>query len=220
MRILHLNDYALPLGGAETYLAALICAQRQVGHEVGLMASDSRGGGTLASFPKESRPYEIPAYSAFGTTSSWQALRATRQMYNASALKCARTAAHGFAPDLVHTHMYLGQLSPAALEPFLTAGIPIIHTSHTYKVACPIGTRMLPDGRYCTFHVGVACIKNCSLVSLVHMKMREICYTAPQKAFKLVIAPGSTMAEVLRLEIRADRSGTKPRSRTTSHLIR
>ena len=157
MRILHLNDYALPMGGPETYLAALIDAQKAVGHEVALLATDSRGGGTLATFPSDAEPFVQPYGLAKGTTSSSKFLRALRQLYSPSARLTAAAVLRGFRPELVHVHMYLGQLSTAVMAPFRKARIPLVHTSHTYKIACPESTRMLPDGRYCRYPVGRAC---------------------------------------------------------------
>lgn len=200
MRILHLNDYALPIGGAETYLAALIASQQKHGLDAALLATDSRGGGTLAVAPLDMEPFAWPLHWVRGTSSSTKLFRAARQLHNGNAAYCAEESLREFKPDIVHAHMYLGQLSPAVLEPFIKAQVPLIHTSHTYRIACPKGDRLLPSGENCRFRVGWVCAKHCSLAALAHMKLRESLHRAPQDVFKIVLAPGSAMAEVLKLE--------------------
>lgn len=200
MRILHINDYAYPIGGAETYLGTLINAQIELGNRVSLLSSDSLGGGTLSRFPDpENTLVQTPIFTQ-GTSSSFRPLRALFQLYNTSALRAAKQVVDNFRPDIVHVHMYLGQLSPSVLNPFLNAGIPIIHTSHTYRSVCPKGDRMLIDHGFCRLPVGRACIRNCSKASYLHMQLRERLHPRPQTVFAKVIAPGATMAETLERE--------------------
>jgi len=200
MRILHINDYALPLGGAETYLSALIRTQTNNGDEIRLLASDSRGGGTLEIYKQESDYIVDEPILAKGTSTSSQAMRAGKQFLNRSALQAAKKALNEFRPDLVHVHLYLGQLSPIVLRPFIGAGLPLVHTSHNYRVACPKGDRLLPGNHFCEQLTGITCIKNCSGFSYSHMRARDVVYGKPQSAFSTVIAPGSAMKRILELE--------------------
>jgi len=200
VNILHINDYAYLIGGAETYLAALINSQREGGNHVALLASDSRGGGTFELFPEERGFFESNLFIAQGTSSSSQAIRAGLQLINISAYKAARKVIREFHPDVVHVHMYLGQLSPAVLRPFIESGIPLIHTSHAYRIACPKGDRLLPGNIFCEKHVGIACIKNCSTISYAHMRIREMVHQKPQNVFSQVISPGMAMKRILEME--------------------
>lgn len=200
MNILHINDYVYPIGGAETYLRALIEAQQKRGHKVSLLTSNSLGGGTLSKYPDPTNKLVSSPVVARGTTSSSRPLRALLQIYNRNAFNVATQAVDHFKPDIVHVHMYLGQLSPAVLTPFIKEKIPVVHTSHTYRSVCPKGDRMLTDNSFCRYPVGRACIRNCSAISLAHMKFREWLNPLPQNVFAKVIAPGSTMAEILKQE--------------------
>jgi glycosyltransferase involved in cell wall biosynthesis len=200
MRILHVNDYAYALGGAESYLGALVRAQRDSGHEAELLASDSRGGGTLALADASARFMGRPRFEARGISLSSRLWRAAVQMWNPSAGRAAARALREYRPDLVHVHTYLSQLSPAVLRPFFDAGVPLLHTSHTYRIACPKGDRMLRSGVPCTHRVGLICASECSAASLLHMRVRHALYHRPQAVFADVIAPSSAMAEILRLE--------------------
>lgn len=200
MKILHINDYARLIGGAETYLAALISAQRENGDHVALLASDSRGGGTFDLFPEERGFFENTPFLARGTSLSTQAIRAGLQLFNISAYKAAQRAIREFHPEVVHVHMYLGQLSPMVLRPFIEKGIPLVHTSHAYRIACPKGDRLLPGNIFCEKHVGIACIKNCSTISFAHMQIRELVHQKPQDVFRKVISPGTAMKRILEME--------------------
>lgn len=200
MRILHVHDYAYAIGGAESYLRALVRAQRDSGHDVELLSSDSRGGGTLALADESARILERPRFEAAGISLSSPVCRAAVQLWNPSAGRAAARALSEYRPDLVHVHMYLSQLSPAVLRPFFGAGVPLLHTSHTYRIACPKGDRMLRGGVPCSHKVGWICARECSAPSLLHMQVRHRLYHRPEKVFAEVLAPGSVMAEVLRRE--------------------
>jgi glycosyltransferase involved in cell wall biosynthesis len=200
VRILHINDYAYPIGGAESYLRELIKAQQKRGHKVSLLTSNSLGGGTLTKYPDPTNKLVSSPVVARGTTSSSRPLRALLQIYNRNAFNVATQAVDHFKPDIVHVHMYLGQLSPAVLTPFIKEKIPVVHTSHTYRSVCPKGDRMITEGSFCRYPVGLACIRNCSAISFIHMRLRERLNPLPQNVFSKVIAPGSTMAEILKQE--------------------
>ena len=198
MRILHVNDYAYPMGGAETYIQALMAAQAEAGHEVALMATDSRGGGTLESLAENLKPMPHLRWHARGSSSNSRAIRAAVQVYNSSAKALARVADAEFAPDAVHVHMFLGQLSPAVLSPFIRSGRRLIHTAHTYKIACPKGTRQLPDGSLCQLPSGVACARHCSPAYFVQLGLWRLLHPSLKTCFDSVIAPSAAMAAALR----------------------
>jgi glycosyltransferase involved in cell wall biosynthesis len=62
-----------------------------------------------------------------------------------------------FAPDVVHVNLYLTQLSPLIL---LTLGnVPAIYYAMWNRAICPVGSRLLPDGRLCPFRPGIACLR-------------------------------------------------------------
>jgi glycosyltransferase involved in cell wall biosynthesis len=200
VRILHINDYACLIGGAETYLAALMSAQRENGDIVALLASDSRGGGTFEIYPEERGYFDSQLFLAHGTSSSNQAVRAGLQLINISAYRAAQKAIKEFRPEIVHVHMYLGQLSPMVLRPFIDLAIPLVHTSHAYRIVCPKGDRLLPGNVFCEKPVSLGCIRTCYPVSYVHMKSRELLHQKPQEVFQLVISPGSIMKRILEME--------------------
>jgi glycosyltransferase involved in cell wall biosynthesis len=143
MRILLVNDYATESGGAELQMHVLRSALRARDHDVRLFAS-------TAGNPQPAAADEF----CFGTTS---ALGTPLQSANPFAKARLRHVMREFKPDVVHVRLFLTQLSPLIL-PLLHDVPSILHVSW-YRVICPRGTKLLPDGRDCEHRVGLACLR-------------------------------------------------------------
>lgn len=141
MRILLVNDYAGPLGGAEIQTLALREELRGRGHDVRLFASTAGGG--------------EPDYACRGTLSRW---RTSLQCANPWARRALRRALAEFRPDVVHVRLYLTQLSPLILPELRR--VPSLYHAVWYRAVCPLGTKLLPDGRTCREPAGLACRRN------------------------------------------------------------
>ncbi len=146
-------------------------------------------------------PVTPSVHRARGTSSDSAVRRATLQLYNRSAREAARRVLREFRPEVVHVHLYHGQLSPAVLTPFEDAGVARVVTAHNYRMVCPTGSRMLPDGGFCRYRVGWSCARHCSPLSLIHHGLREVWYGTSRSKFHVVIAPGSAMRESLEREV-------------------
>ncbi len=142
MKILLVNDYAMPAGGVEIQMRMLRDGLRRRGHDARFFAS-SAGPGAGAGAD----------YSGFGTTSPFRTLLQTANPWAARQL--GRVLAD-FRPDVVHVAMFLTQLSPMILP--LLAQVPSLYHVHWYRPICPRGTRMLPDGAACRTSPGAACL--------------------------------------------------------------
>lgn len=145
MKILLINDYATPTGGAELGLINLRDALRERGHTVRF----------FASWAGTEHAASMADYECFGTTSRWRTLLQTANPWARSAL---RRALADFRPDVVHVRMFLTQLSPAILS--LLRDVPAILDVVWYRPVCPLGTKWLPDGTPCRVQSGVACYRN------------------------------------------------------------
>lgn len=145
MRILLVNDYGCPAGGAEAIVSGLRDELRNRGHEVGLLTSDAGYRGA---------PLQVD-YLCRGTTSSFRTLL---QCANPFARRMMASALSEFRPDVVHVNLYLTQLSPSILP--LLADIPTVYYAMWYRAVCPLGTKLLPDGKHCAEQDGVACFRN------------------------------------------------------------
>ena len=145
MKILLVNDYATPTGGAELMMLSLREGLRQRGYDARLFASCAKGGATES----------LADYECFGTTSSFRTLLQTANLW--AAVKLGRVLAE-FQPDIVHVRIFLTQLSPLILP--LLKDRPSLYHVAWYRPICPLGTKMLPDGTSCFEPVGGACYRN------------------------------------------------------------
>lgn len=145
MKILLVNDYARPTGGAELSTLGLREGLRREGHDARIFSSSARSS-TEDSFAD---------YECVGTTSRWRTLL---QVANPWAFTTLRRVLAEFKPDVVHVRMFLTQLSPLIL-PLLT-DVPSLYHVVWYRPICPIGTKTLPDGRACGTPAGVVCYRN------------------------------------------------------------
>lgn len=142
MKVLLVNDYATPTGGAELLTLALRDGLRQQGHDVRLFASRARPGTSFG----------LADYECFGTTSRFRTLLQTA---NPSAFHKFRRVLAEFRPDVIHVTMFLTQLSPLILP--LLKDVPSLYSVVWYRPICPVGTKMLPNGATCQKPAGVVC---------------------------------------------------------------
>jgi len=57
-------------------------------------------------------------------------------LFSPEARRSLCEALEKFKPDLVHLHIYYGQLTASILQPLREAGYPVIQTLHEYKLVC------------------------------------------------------------------------------------
>ncbi|MEO0985602.1 MAG: glycosyltransferase family 4 protein [Cyanobacteria bacterium J06639_14] len=175
MKVLLVNDYATPTGGAELIMLALRQQLRVLGHDVRLFASSAR------PLHKKSEA----DYECLGTTSRFRTLLQSNNPW--ASQKLAEVLAD-FKPDIVHVRIFLTQLSPSILP--LLVNIPTIYHVAWYRPICPLGTKRLPTGESCHYSVGAECYKKGCLP--IHdwlplmFQMRR--WDAWKHAFNLVVA--------------------------------
>ncbi|MEM6598364.1 MAG: glycosyltransferase family 4 protein [Cyanobacteria bacterium P01_D01_bin.36] len=148
MKILLLNDYATPTGGAELLMFALRDGLRQLGHDARLFASSAQAG----------EGDRTADYECLGTTSSFRTLL---QSWNPWAANRLRQVIREFQPDIVHVKIFLTQLSPSILS--VLKDIPSLYYVAWYRPICPLGSKTLPDGSPCGDRYGKACYRNSCL---------------------------------------------------------
>ena len=144
MRILLINDYGTLAGGAEVIVFSLRDALRARGHEVRVFASTAQAGSET----------NLADDLGYGTTGRW---RTVVQSANLAAAWSLRRVLAGFAPEVVHVNLYLTQLSPLIL--MALGDVPVVYFAMWNRAICPLGSRLLPDGRICPFRPGVACLR-------------------------------------------------------------
>ncbi|MEQ9618554.1 MAG: glycosyltransferase family 4 protein [Deltaproteobacteria bacterium] len=150
MKILLVNDYGVPLGGAEVYILRLRKLLRDKGHDARLFTSNVAADGQVNEAD----------YTCVGTTSPF---RAALQTMNPWAYLKLGKVIKEFKPDVVHVKIFLTQLSPLILP--LLRDIPSIYHVAWYRPICPTGTKLLPDGNLCNVKPGITCRQNKCLPS-------------------------------------------------------
>lgn len=152
MRVLLITDWMAGSGGAESYITWVRDGLRAAGDDVRLLTSTA---GTAADGAAE--------YQAYGT--DVLAAQAFLQCVNPFAVAEVRRALREFRPDVALVNMFEHHLSPAIFGPL--QGVPTVLTLTDYKSICPVGTKLLPDGRICSDKAGAVCRRR-SCVSLPH----------------------------------------------------
>ncbi|MBV7338702.1 glycosyltransferase family 4 protein [Chloroflexi bacterium TSY] len=184
MKILLVNDYATPTGGAELIMLSLRDGLRKRGHDARLFASSAQrqGGDTLAD------------YECFGTTSSFRTLLQTANPW--AMRRLARVLAE-FQPDVVHIKIFLTQLSPLILR--LLQNIPSLYHAAWYRPICPLGHKTLPDGNPCHNSTGVACYRNHCLPARdwLPLMLQMHLWQRWRSAFNLVVANSAAVKDRL-----------------------
>lgn len=131
MRILMVNKYLYPKGGAETYLIKLGRYLESAGHEVQYFGmADERNivgnrCGVYADnidFHKASAEYLTYPF---------------RIIYSCSAAKKIRAVIEDFRPDAVHLNNFNYQLTPSIIYEIKKHNIPVVYTAHDVQLVCP-----------------------------------------------------------------------------------
>jgi glycosyltransferase involved in cell wall biosynthesis len=139
LRILLINDFGAPNGGAELQMLALRKGLRERGHAVRLLSSDAR--------PVAGLRIEADRMC--------RGARAATQFANPWAWAAVRDELVRHPTDIVHIRMFLWQLSPLILPAL--ASVPTLFQAATYKAICPTGLKLLPGGMPCNVSPGRVC---------------------------------------------------------------
>ncbi len=149
MKILLVNKFLYPKGGAEIVCLGLAEGLAGRGHDVSLFGMSDK------------RNPELPDADCFPSEVDYHAERSFSQKFG-EALRTiySREARQGFArildrrrPDLIHMHNIYHQLTPAIFAPARERGIPVVLTLHDYKLICPVYT-CLRDSKPCEACLG------------------------------------------------------------------
>lgn len=78
-----------------------------------------------------------------------------RDLWNPAAARCLAKMIQHVQPDVIHTHNIDG-FSPLVWRVAKRAGVPLVHTAHDYRLACPRTNLLTRKGTVCT-DPGVLC---------------------------------------------------------------
>lgn len=142
MKVLLVNDYGTPTGGAELQSLRFRDLLRERAHEALLFTSNARRNGIAIDSD----------VTCFGTQGPGRRVLQAANPWAAAAL---HRLIKVFQPDVVHLRMFLSQLSPLILRE-LRDTPTLLHVVN-YQLICPLNTKLLPDGNSCTYRAGAVC---------------------------------------------------------------
>jgi glycosyltransferase involved in cell wall biosynthesis len=149
-RVLMVNKFHYPRGGAEHYMFRLAGLLEQRGTEVDYFAMrDARNlpCPTDRYFVSEVS-FEQPPQGLSGRIGM-----AGRMVYSREARSKMGRLLADRTPDLAHVHNIYHQLSPSLLAPLRRRGVPVVMTVHDFKLVCPVYS-LLSHGEICERCVG------------------------------------------------------------------
>ncbi len=133
MRILEINKFNFPKGGADKHFLDVVALLESAGHKTAVFSMKHS-----KNLPSRWEKYFVSTVGYTGEYSFWQKLKgALRMFYSLEANKKINKLLDDFAPDLVHIHNIYHQLSPMILFEIKKRGIPIVMTVHDYKLVSP-----------------------------------------------------------------------------------
>ncbi len=144
MRILFVNKFLYPRGGAEAYCLDLSRELTARGHEVqffGMQDEKNVVGNTAGLYAKP---------TDFHAAGAQKLLYPLRILYSADAKKKVLQLIDRFRPDVAHVNNFHFHLTPSILEAFRERDVPVVMTAHDYQLVCPNHLLYIPSsGRLC-----------------------------------------------------------------------
>lgn len=133
MRILQINKFHFPKGGADKHFLDLVKLLESKGHKVAEFCM-LHSQNTKSEWSK----YFVSTAGYTDEYNPWQKIKGVfRMFYSFEARKKINWILDDFQPDIVHIHNIYHQLSPVILFEIKKRKIPIVMTVHDYKLINP-----------------------------------------------------------------------------------
>lgn len=143
MKVLQINKFFYPHGGAERHFFDVMNLLEEKGHEViPFSMHDDR------NVPSPYSKYFVSNVS-FGKISPRTLIGAGRVLYSFEARKKLTQLIRDTKPDVAHVHLMYHHLSPSVLLALRDANIPVVMTIHDWQALCP-NYSLYANGKVCT----------------------------------------------------------------------
>jgi len=202
MKILLVNKYHYPRGGADKYYLEIGQALIKQGHKVAYFSM--KHPLNLAS---EWSKYFVSRVSYNESVWKYAHKIPLRAVYSLEAKIKFKKLIKDFRPDIIHLHNIYYQISPSILDAAFKAKIPVIMHVHDYNLICP-NHSLFVRGKICQkclkgnyYHcISKRCVKNSfsasllgSLTLFVHNRILNIYQTR----VNLLITPSTFIKSIL-----------------------
>lgn len=198
MKILQVNKFLYPKGGADKYCLMLI-NELSKRHEVFAFGMSDEKNVILINQEYFSQKLD---YHQNGDSLK----KAMRLIWNREAAQKFAKLLDKIKPDIIHAHNIYHQLSPSILKEARKRNIPVVMTLHDYKLICP-NYLLFCKGKHCQkclkgnyFH---CLLNNCyesffksalaTTESIIHNKILK----SYQKGVKLFVAPSQYLKNLM-----------------------
>lgn len=157
MRILFINKFLYPRGGAETYMLDLARELTARGHEVqffGMYDEKNTVGNQAGAYAKA---------VDFHTSGPEKLLYPFSILYSRDAKAKVLRVIDDFKPEIAHLHNINFQLTPSIIDTLHERRIPMVMTAHDFQLVCPNHMLYVPgSGELCSAcveHLSTKCIR-------------------------------------------------------------
>jgi len=202
MKILQVNKYHYPRGGADKYFLDLTDNLRQAEHKVAVFAMTHP-----KNLPSPWSAYFVSNISFNQSTFSDKLKTVGRVLYSLEAKRKFKRLLNDFQPEVIHLHNIYHQLSPSILDVVRSKNIPVVMHLHDYKLVCPNHALFIKNN-YCDkcrpnkyYHcLSGRCVKNSlagSLLAATEMYLHHSLLKIYKKNIKLFIAPSQFMKKTI-----------------------
>ncbi len=198
MRILQVNKFHYPRGGADKYYLDLGASLEKAGHEVAYF-SMQHPKNVSSTYEK----YFVSRISFNEGSLRDKLLTPGRMIYSLEAKRKFKKIIADFQPDIIHIHNIYHQLSPSILDVARREKIPVVMHLHDYKLICP-NYQLFANGKICEACkpnrylacVKKRCFKNSffkSLLAAIEMTIHHRWLKIYYRSISVFIAPSAFM---------------------------
>ncbi len=203
MKILQVNKFHYPRGGADQYFLDLARRQAEAGHEVAVFSMDHP-----KNLPTPWARYFVSRLS-FNDGRLLSKLRAPgRMLYSFEAKRKFRILIDDFQPDIIHCHNIYHQLSPSILDVARVRKIPVVMHLHDYKLISANHAMYAPGpggGHHCRPGHYAACLRRrcvkdslaATLLAILEMWLHHSVLKIYERCVTVFIAPSRFMKETV-----------------------
>ncbi len=182
MKILFVNDYSFPRGGAEVLVANERAELEARGHGTELLSLDSALlHGAADAWPQ---PFADPASRSRSLA---------HQLWHPRADRATRATVRSLQPDLIHFHT-LTRLGPGVMD--VADRVPAVITLHDYAVMYPLLRTAAPQEPFCDVGDFACCAVHAGRARYTFESIRTRRHRRMLRRLKCVIVPSEYMRAV------------------------